>query len=233
MAAAFGMPVVVLFGPSDPVVWAPWRTANEVLVDKADIERISPEEVIARSRPSEGARMSELRRLLFREAVLVAADLSVVLMAIAGAAHANDGGSHWTDLRPGTRSVFARTPVELFKLPFSTTPLYLHQLAPQWIHNVWNIVAFAILCVFLVRGCVRLLRQLPGELGRRQRRHRYPPEGLRQAAAARRPVLRVAFDRPDHVVRHERHRQDPDRHVEHAGRLAASDLLGHLRCSSS
>jgi heptosyltransferase-3 len=31
MAAAFGIPVVVLFGPSDPTVWAPWRTAAEVL----------------------------------------------------------------------------------------------------------------------------------------------------------------------------------------------------------
>ncbi|MEO8028085.1 MAG: glycosyltransferase family 9 protein [Bryobacteraceae bacterium] len=28
MAAAFGVPVVVLFGPSDPSVWAPWRTES-------------------------------------------------------------------------------------------------------------------------------------------------------------------------------------------------------------
>lgn len=32
MAAAFGVPVVVLYGTSDPVVWAPWRTAHETLV---------------------------------------------------------------------------------------------------------------------------------------------------------------------------------------------------------
>jgi heptosyltransferase-3 len=31
MAAAFGLPVVVFFGPSDREVWAPWRTASEVL----------------------------------------------------------------------------------------------------------------------------------------------------------------------------------------------------------
>ncbi len=31
MAAAFGVPVVVLFGPSDVAVWRPWRTASEVL----------------------------------------------------------------------------------------------------------------------------------------------------------------------------------------------------------
>ena len=31
MAAAFGLPVVVIFQKSDPVVWAPWRTSSEVL----------------------------------------------------------------------------------------------------------------------------------------------------------------------------------------------------------
>jgi heptosyltransferase III len=30
MAAAFGIPVIVLFGPSDPVIWAPWRTESKV-----------------------------------------------------------------------------------------------------------------------------------------------------------------------------------------------------------
>lgn len=31
IAAAFGVPVVVLFGSSDPVTWAPWRTESQVL----------------------------------------------------------------------------------------------------------------------------------------------------------------------------------------------------------
>lgn len=31
MAAAFGVPVVVLFGPSDSTIWAPWRTESRVL----------------------------------------------------------------------------------------------------------------------------------------------------------------------------------------------------------
>jgi len=31
MAAAFGLPVVVFFGPSDQEVWAPWRTVSQVL----------------------------------------------------------------------------------------------------------------------------------------------------------------------------------------------------------
>jgi heptosyltransferase III len=47
MAAAFELPVVVLFGPSDPVVWAPWKTASEVLRDAGDIQRITAEAVIA------------------------------------------------------------------------------------------------------------------------------------------------------------------------------------------
>lgn len=32
MAAAFGLPVIVIFSDSDPEVWAPWRTQSEVLI---------------------------------------------------------------------------------------------------------------------------------------------------------------------------------------------------------
>ena len=46
MAAAFGVPVVVLYGPSDPVVWAPWRVPAQALVSAGPIESISPGEVI-------------------------------------------------------------------------------------------------------------------------------------------------------------------------------------------
>jgi ADP-heptose:LPS heptosyltransferase len=31
MAAAFGLPVVVLFGASDSAIWGPWRTASEIV----------------------------------------------------------------------------------------------------------------------------------------------------------------------------------------------------------
>lgn len=34
IAAAFGLPMVVIFGPSDPDIWAPWRTVGKVF--KAD-----------------------------------------------------------------------------------------------------------------------------------------------------------------------------------------------------
>lgn len=40
MAAAFGKPVAVLFGSSDPVIWAPWKTESQVLVSPNGIEGI-------------------------------------------------------------------------------------------------------------------------------------------------------------------------------------------------
>jgi len=45
MAAAFGLPVVVLFGTSDPDIWAPWRTPSEVLASK-DITGIEVSQVL-------------------------------------------------------------------------------------------------------------------------------------------------------------------------------------------
>jgi ADP-heptose:LPS heptosyltransferase len=47
MAAAFGVPVAVLFGNSDPVIWGPWKTRAETLVSPGAIEKISPEQVRA------------------------------------------------------------------------------------------------------------------------------------------------------------------------------------------
>jgi lipopolysaccharide heptosyltransferase III len=46
MAAAFGIPVVVIFGPSDPVVWAPWRTQSEVLAGPGEIRSVDARQVI-------------------------------------------------------------------------------------------------------------------------------------------------------------------------------------------
>ncbi len=47
VAAAFGVPAVVLFGPSDSVAWAPWRTQSRVIAASEDITRIQVSEVIA------------------------------------------------------------------------------------------------------------------------------------------------------------------------------------------
>jgi ADP-heptose:LPS heptosyltransferase len=40
MAAAFGLPVVVLFGSSDPDIWRPWRTECAVLTGPGGIQPI-------------------------------------------------------------------------------------------------------------------------------------------------------------------------------------------------
>ena len=45
MAAAFGVPVVALYGSSDPGIWAPWRTRSEVVsapkgLDTVEVERV-------------------------------------------------------------------------------------------------------------------------------------------------------------------------------------------------
>ena len=45
MAAAFGVPSVVVFGGSDPAIWGPWRTPSEVVTDPAGISAISTERV--------------------------------------------------------------------------------------------------------------------------------------------------------------------------------------------
>jgi ADP-heptose:LPS heptosyltransferase len=46
MAAAFGLPVVVIFGSSDPEIWGPWRTAGEVVRDPAGITAVPVARVI-------------------------------------------------------------------------------------------------------------------------------------------------------------------------------------------
>lgn len=40
MAAAFGLPVVVLFSASDPVVWAPWKTQADTIVAPDGMESV-------------------------------------------------------------------------------------------------------------------------------------------------------------------------------------------------
>jgi ADP-heptose:LPS heptosyltransferase len=46
MAAAFGIPVVVIFGSSDPATWAPWRTQAEVLMGRGGIASVSVRQVM-------------------------------------------------------------------------------------------------------------------------------------------------------------------------------------------
>ncbi len=46
IAAAFGVPVVVLFGASDPITWGPWRTESQVLTSDGGIGAISLTDVM-------------------------------------------------------------------------------------------------------------------------------------------------------------------------------------------
>ncbi|MCL4855473.1 MAG: lipopolysaccharide heptosyltransferase family protein, partial [Bryobacteraceae bacterium] len=45
MAAAFSIPLAVLFGPSDATIWGPWRAASEMLV-RQPMEDITSGEVV-------------------------------------------------------------------------------------------------------------------------------------------------------------------------------------------
>jgi heptosyltransferase III len=47
MAAAFGLPSLVIFGASDPHTWSPWQTPSKILVSKGPIDSISSDQVIA------------------------------------------------------------------------------------------------------------------------------------------------------------------------------------------
>jgi len=40
IAAAYGRPVVVLYGSSDPVIWAPWRTESQVIEAQGDLSGV-------------------------------------------------------------------------------------------------------------------------------------------------------------------------------------------------
>jgi heptosyltransferase III len=47
MAAAFGVPTLVLFGPSKPAIWGPWRTESEIVAAPDGLEHLSVSRVIA------------------------------------------------------------------------------------------------------------------------------------------------------------------------------------------
>jgi heptosyltransferase III len=46
MAAAFGVPSVVIFGPSDPAVWGPWRTPAQVVRAAGGIREVETAQVL-------------------------------------------------------------------------------------------------------------------------------------------------------------------------------------------
>jgi subfamily B ATP-binding cassette protein MsbA len=78
--------------------------------------------------------------------------LSVAMMSAVGAAHG------MITLLVG--KVFSRvldprapgTAVELFKIPIFNRTVFLEEITPGWIHNVWTMIAFAILATFITKG---------------------------------------------------------------------------------
>lgn len=46
MAAAFGIPEVVIFGNSDPAIWGPWRTVSQVIAAPGGISRVGAPQVL-------------------------------------------------------------------------------------------------------------------------------------------------------------------------------------------
>lgn len=47
VAAAFGVPSVVLFGTSNPAIWGPWETESEIIVAREGLHTVSVSRVIA------------------------------------------------------------------------------------------------------------------------------------------------------------------------------------------
>jgi subfamily B ATP-binding cassette protein MsbA len=97
--------------------------------------------------------MTELRRLLlYVRPYLAPLFLSVVLLAIVGAAQG------FTAILIGP--VFDRVlqpdspdaPVQLFKIPLIGRNVYLQDFVPMSIHNVWTMVAIAIVATFFIKG---------------------------------------------------------------------------------
>jgi len=97
--------------------------------------------------------MKDLLRLLrFVRPYIVALLAAVLLMALVGGAHATIalliGPVFDRVLNPSSHEA----PVPLFTVPVTGKVVYLNTLLPSGIHNVWTMIAVAILAVFLIRG---------------------------------------------------------------------------------
>jgi ATP-binding cassette, subfamily B, bacterial MsbA len=133
---------------------------NSFAFNKAAAPDRSPLQARRPARPGPGepcytgaSRMTDLLRLLgFARRYWFYLFLSVILMACVGAAHGMIalliGPIFDRVLNPASPD----SPVLLFTDPVFHRSLYLNQLVPRGIHNIWTMVAFAILAVFTVKG---------------------------------------------------------------------------------
>jgi subfamily B ATP-binding cassette protein MsbA len=97
--------------------------------------------------------MKELARLLrFVRPHAAPLLVSVVLMLVAGITYTLMAKLIGPVFDRVLSTAWSDAPVELIKVPFSRHALYLNDLLPGWIHNVWTMIAAGIVMVFLVRG---------------------------------------------------------------------------------
>ena len=186
MAAAFGLPVVVIFGASDPAIWGPWRTASEVVTSPAGIAGVEVSSSARRAGAPAGARMKELLRLLaYARRYWAHLAASVVLMAVAGAAQGMMALLIKSDLRPRPdRRPARRTHSAAGQAGFR--PSALSRAArpasrPQRLDHG----GVRHPRVLPHQGHLRLPGQLPGQLRRLLLGHGPAQRGLRQGAASR------------------------------------------------
>jgi ATP-binding cassette, subfamily B, bacterial MsbA len=105
-----------------------------------------------------GNRMIQVRRLLrFLRPYSFRFFLAIILMAMVGACE----GLTALLVRPVFDRVLAPAaqtgPVKLFDLPFSARAVYLQNFLPSRVHNIWTVVALAIIAVALVKAISEFL----------------------------------------------------------------------------
>ncbi len=111
--------------------------------------------------------MNDLSRLLaYARRYWFLLTVSAILMALVGAAHASIalliGPIFDRVLNPASPDA----PVLLFTIPVFDRPVYLDQFFPPAVHNIWTMVAFAILIVYAAKGaCDYLANYLVNYVG--------------------------------------------------------------------
>lgn len=111
--------------------------------------------------------MNDLSRLLaYARRYWFLLTVSAILMALVGAAHASIalliGPIFDRVLNPASPDA----PVQLFTIPVFNWPVYLDQFFPPAVHNIWTMVALAILIVYAAKGvCDYLANYLVNYVG--------------------------------------------------------------------
>lgn len=111
--------------------------------------------------------MNDLSRLLaYARRYWFLLTVSAILMALVGAAHASIalliGPIFDRVLNPASPDA----PVLLFTIPIFDWPVYLDKFFPPAVHNIWTMVAFAILIVYAAKGvCDYLANYLVNYVG--------------------------------------------------------------------